>query len=88
MISPTGKGIRNDSRGSGDYGSPRGIRVHNGIDYLCDEGQEIIAPFDMIIVRVSYPKADSSLMGIAWQKSSSRCQPPGASRPPAQTAAA
>ena len=67
MISPTGKGIRNDSEGSGEYGAPRGIRLHNGIDYECTGGQDIIAPFDMLITRISNPKANSTLSGIAWQ---------------------
>lgn len=72
MISPTGKGIRNDSEGSGEYGSSRGSRVHKGIDYECEEGQIIVAPFDMIITRVSYPKLNSPLSGIAWQKGKSK----------------
>lgn len=66
MISPTGKGIRNDVEGQGSYGANRGSRKHNGIDYLCDEGQDIVAPFDMHIDRVSAPKAGSPMSGIAW----------------------
>jgi len=67
MISPTGKGIRNDSEGSGEYGSRRGERRHNGVDYICVEGQDIVAPFDMYISRISNPKRDSLMSGIKWE---------------------
>ena len=68
MISPTGKGIRNDSEGSGEYGASRGSKLHNGIDYLCDEGQEIIAPFNMTILRKAYTNKDMQMTGIEWSK--------------------
>lgn len=71
MISPTGKGIRVDAQGDGHYGTARGTRRHRGEDYLCDEGQDIVAPFDMIVTRVSKPKADSEMTGIAWQRGKS-----------------
>jgi len=67
MKSPTGKGIRSDSEGDGNYGARRGSRVHNGIDFLCDEGQAIGAPFDMKILRVAKPKVGSVMSGIEWQ---------------------
>ena len=57
MISPTGKGIRVDSEGDGNYGASRGSRRHNGIDYICVEGQEVRAPFNMLINRIAKPKA-------------------------------
>ena len=66
MISPTGKGIRVDSEGDGHHGASRGLRRHNGTDYLCDQGQEIRAPFDMVIKRIANPKANSPLSGIEW----------------------
>jgi len=72
MISPTGKGIRNDEEGSGEYGASRGNRIHNGIDYLCDENQTIVAPFDLIVEREAIPKAGSTLSGIAWTKGMSK----------------
>jgi len=71
MISPTGKGIRNDSEGSGEYGAPRGSRVHNGVDYLCTPGQDVYAPFTMMITRVSIPKWELDLSGIAWDSGNS-----------------
>jgi hypothetical protein len=72
MISPTGRGIRSDPEGSGEYGSPRGDRVHNGVDYECIEGQPIVAPFDMIITRIAIPKANSPMLGIAWETKKSK----------------
>ena len=67
MISPTKKGIRTDLEGSGEYGANRGNRIHNGVDYLCDKDQYIIAPFDMQILRIANPKAESELSGIEWK---------------------
>jgi len=67
MISPTGEGVRMDTEGSGVYGAPRGSRKHNGVDYLCDAGQPIVAPFDMKIERVANPKARSPLSGVKWR---------------------
>ena len=66
MISPTGKGTRSDSAGDGNYGANRGERKHNGVDYLCDEGQEVVAPFAMKVTRMAYPSRDMQMEGIAW----------------------
>ena len=71
MISPTGKGIRIDSSGSGYYGASRGGRRHNGVDFLCDAGQIVSAPFNMEIVRISKPYHDSDLSGIVWKSGAS-----------------
>ena len=71
MISPTGKGIRSDAEGDGGYGSARGSRRHNGVDYLCDVGQPIKAPFNMVIVRHSHPYTDPEMDGVAWKSGNS-----------------
>ena len=71
MISPTGLGIRVDPEGDGNYGASRGVRRHNGVDYLCEEGQNIVAPFDMIILRIANPKSNCPLSGIEWQRGKS-----------------
>lgn len=63
----TGKGIRMDSAGDGNYGAPRGDRLHNGIDFLCDEGQVVRAPCNMLIVRVAISSANKPLSGIKWK---------------------
>ena len=64
MISPTGKRIRNDEKGFGNYGAPRGGRPHKGVDYLCEPGQEIVAPISGKVERIAYPYADKSYSGI------------------------
>ena len=63
FISPTGKGIRNDSKGLGHHGAPRGHRKHNGVDLMCDPGQDILMPVDGFIARMSMPykKDDNDL---------------------------
>lgn len=72
MISPTYKQIRSDPEGSGLYGASRGQRLHNGVDYLCEKGQAIIAPFDLVVLRIAYPYRDMSMEGIEWQKGESK----------------
>jgi len=71
MISPTGLGIRVDGEGDGHYGASRGARRHNGIDYICEPGQAIKAPFNMFLKRISYPNSDLIMQGVAWQSGSS-----------------
>ena len=71
MISSTGKGIRNDSEGDGNYGARRGSKRHNGTDDLCDEGQDVVAKFGWHIDRISYPKADHIMEGIKWSSGKS-----------------
>ena len=75
MISPTGRGIRNDSEGQGHYGASRkktfrGKTIHythKGTDYLATEGQEIVAPFDMLLERYSKPSIKFPReSGIKW----------------------
>lgn len=70
MISPTGRGIRYDEEGAGNYGARRdgGKRRHLGIDFLSTEGQTIVVPFYMKIVRRANPSADKpKLSGIAFE---------------------
>lgn len=58
FINPTGKGIRNDSKGLGHHGAPRGHRKHDGVDLMCTPGQDILMPVAGIIARVSMPYKD------------------------------
>ncbi len=67
MRSPTGYGIRVDASGDGHLFAKRGYRLHAGEDYYCREGQSIVAPFDLRITRIAYPKADKIMKGIAWE---------------------
>ncbi|MEA3313037.1 MAG: hypothetical protein U9Q18_01530 [Caldisericota bacterium] len=58
FINPTGMGIRNDSKGLGHHGAPRGYRKHNGVDFECKDGQDILMPVDGLIARISLPYKD------------------------------
>lgn len=71
MKSLTGFGIRVDAAGDGHYGANRGDRKHNGIDYFCVPGQNIVAPFIMRIVRIAKPYANSDLSGVQWESGKS-----------------
>lgn len=66
MISPTGKPIRDyDKWGSGAYGAPRGEKSpHDGVDFICVPGQDVVAPIDGVVVRESKPYVDSPFSGL------------------------
>ncbi len=64
MRNPTGRGIRSDSWGDGHYGASRGTRKHEGTDYLCVPGQNIIAPIIGQLTRTVFVyKDDLDWMG-------------------------
>lgn len=68
IVSPTGKGIRNDGAGGGFYHAPRGDYLHKGIDFLCTPGQDIVCPIgDAQVIRHAYPYADLSYGGLLLQ---------------------
>ena len=67
MISPTGKGIRNDSEGHGAYGASRGGRVHRGTDYICEPGQIVVAPISGTVMRVAKPYSNEAYSGLFIQ---------------------
>lgn len=59
LISPTGREVRGmDSFGSGAFRAPRKDHVHQGVDYVCVPGQEIVAPVSGTLVRECLPYAD------------------------------
>lgn len=74
MISPTGKGIRVDKGGDGHWGASRkrdGKKYkHKGTDFKANFAQEVVAPFDLFIKRISKPN-DSYLSGIKFETESS-----------------
>lgn len=71
LISPTGKSLRiMDHFGSGLYNAPRGNLKHNGIDFLCDPGQIILAPVDGVILRIAYPYAKKNYLGVYLENES------------------
>lgn len=65
LISPTGKGIRNDRAGLGHYHAARGLRLHKGMDFLCDPGQNVICPLASAeVIRLAYPYPDQGYEGL------------------------
>ena len=55
--------IRSDNWGSGFFGSPRGSRIHEGVDFVVEKGQNVYAPEAIKVVRVAYPYASD----LAWK---------------------
>lgn len=65
MINPTGGAIRNDAMGNGHYGASRGNRKHDGVDYLCNAYQRVVAPISGKVNRViQVYKSDSTWVGV------------------------
>ena len=51
-VSPTGRGVRRcDPRGCGEFGAPRGDRLHLGTDFVGDPGQLVVAPTSGVLRR-------------------------------------
>ena len=68
MISPTGKGCRGqDAWGSGHYLAPRGERLHDGRDYICEPGQEVVSPIHGQVVREARPYSTGKYGGVLIQ---------------------
>ena len=72
IMNPTKKPIRNDKGGQGNYGASRrkteGGRIirylHQGTDYQCTPGQDILAPCTGTIKAVSMPYSGSHYSGV------------------------
>ena len=47
-----------DLFGMGHYGASRGDRKHNGIDYACYPGSNILAPISGGVSKIGYPYGD------------------------------
>ena len=72
-ISPTGLGLRSDSAGDGKYRARRtnASGWHDGYDFLCHDGQKVVAPFEnLLIERPWYPYRDLSFGGLMMSNSS------------------
>ena len=53
---PTGQAIRGtDSYGSGAHGASRGVRTHDGADYISTPGQQVKAPISGKVTKISKP---------------------------------
>ena len=58
ILNPTGLGVRNDGQGNGNFGSPRGKRRHDGVDFICIPGERVRWPISGLFTRMSRPYAD------------------------------
>jgi hypothetical protein len=70
QISRPYRGLRgHDAYGDGNFGASRsgGLRPHKGVDYLCREGDDCLAPIDGVVRRVGVAYADSNLGSIHIQ---------------------
>jgi len=47
-----------DEHGSGAWHAPRGNRLHNGVDYSCYPGTQIMAPVSGTVTKLGYPYGD------------------------------
>ncbi len=55
---PTGLAIRGtDHYGSGQHGASRGVRTHDGADYISTPGQQVKAPLSGVVSKISKPYA-------------------------------
>ena len=53
MITPNIRGF--DKWGAGYYNAPRGKRLHNGLDFVCHNGEYITSLVDGICTKIGYP---------------------------------
>jgi len=50
--------IRSDKAGDGHFQAPRGTRMHNGVDYLCEPGTLVFSPASGVVTKLGYPYSD------------------------------
>ena len=63
FMNPTGKGVRgHDDYGYGYFGASRdgGGRSHEGVDYIADAGQTVVAPISGYVTKIGYAYAGDS----------------------------
>ncbi|XP_071318060.1 leukocyte cell-derived chemotaxin-2-like isoform X2 [Trachinotus anak] len=46
---PSNRRRTSDTWGQGHYGARRGNRDHKGLDIMCEDGSEVLAPFDVTL---------------------------------------
>ncbi|XP_022597995.1 myeloid protein 1-like [Seriola dumerili] len=46
---PTNRRRTSDGWGQGHYGAGRGDRDHKGLDIVCEDGSDVLAPFDVTL---------------------------------------
>ncbi len=60
FANPTGRSARGeDAYGSGHFGASRGGRGHEGVDYVAEAGQQVVAPIAGFVTKVGYAYRDS-----------------------------
>jgi murein DD-endopeptidase MepM/ murein hydrolase activator NlpD len=63
FANPTGKAPRqHDSYGYGAFGASRdgGSRPHEGVDYMADAGQDVVAPISGFVTKIGFAYADDA----------------------------
>ncbi len=63
FMNPTGKGVRgHDDYGYGHFGASRdgGGRSHEGVDYIAEAGQKVVAPISGYVTKIGYAYAGDS----------------------------
>lgn len=64
FVNPTGRETRShDAYGYGYFGASRdgGSRDHEGVDFVAESGQQVVAPISGYVTRIGYPYSGSSL---------------------------
>jgi murein DD-endopeptidase MepM/ murein hydrolase activator NlpD len=60
FANPTGKAPRGkDAYGSGHFGASRTGHIHEGVDYVAEAGQQVVAPIAGFVTKVGYAYRDS-----------------------------
>jgi peptidoglycan LD-endopeptidase LytH len=67
FVNPTGKGVRaHDAFGEGEFGASRdgGGRGHEGVDYIADAGQTVVAPISGYVTKIGQAYSDGDFRFI------------------------
>ncbi len=61
--------IRNDAKGAGYFGAPRGSRTHNGQDHAMIAGADVLSPVRGFVTKLGYPYDPSrtSHIGLTYR---------------------
>ena len=55
-----------DRQGCGHFGAARGTRKHNGVDLVCEPGDEIQSPANGIVTKIGYPYGGKDKLHIRY----------------------
>ena len=65
FANPTGQGLRQtDAYGCGEFGASRdgGTRPHEGVDFIADAGQRLVAPISGYVTKIGFAYSDDSTL--------------------------